>query len=71
MSDWLYTEERLRLRSKCLGTLLHLFGWKLNDKNLPMYSMELIHNCAHDWVSQGNSTDHGIGNYFLKNYAKG
>ena len=71
MSDWLYTEERLELRATCLSTLLHLFGWKLNDNGLPLHSMESLHNCAHDWVSQGNSTHHGIGNYFLKNYTKG
>jgi hypothetical protein len=70
MSDWLYSEERLNLRAKCLGRLLHKYGWELDELGLPKYPMEQIHSCAHDWVSQGNETDAGILNYF-ENYYRG
>ena len=68
MSDWLYTEERLRLRSDCLGMLLHNFGWELTEDNLPKHSMETLQGCAHDWVSQGNPSVDGLKEYFLQNY---
>ena len=66
--DWLYSEQRLALRAKCLSTMLELFGGRLDKDGAPMYSMESIHNCVHDWVSQGHPNHHGIGNYFLRNY---
>jgi len=69
--DWLYTDERLNLRAESLGYLLHWFGWELQPNGLPVHSMESIQNCAHDWVSQGNGTVLGIGDYFLKNYTNG
>ena len=69
MSNWLYTEERLKLRADCLGFLLHAYGWKLADSGVPKYSMESLHNCAQDWVSQGNPTTDGLLNYFLQHYA--
>ena len=69
--DWLYNEERLKLRAVCLSTLMKTFGWELNSAGLPKYNMEKIHNCAHDWVSQGHPTAIGINKYFLKNYTKG
>jgi hypothetical protein len=70
MSDWLYTEERLNLRAKCLNHLFHKYGWELNSVGLPMHSMEEIYNCAHDWISQGNDSEIGILNYF-ENYYRG
>jgi len=68
MSDWLFSDERLKLRSQCLGILLRKFGWDLNTDNLPMHTMEQIQGCAHDWVSQGNDTSDGILDYFKANY---
>ena len=68
MSDWLYTEERLDLRARCLGRLFHKYGWELNALGLPLYPMEAIHSCAHDWISQGNDTEIGILNYFENHY---
>lgn len=70
MSDWLYSEPRLELRQKCLTRLLTEYGWELNELGLPKYPMEAIHNCAHDWISQGNSTDVGI-IVFFQNYYRG
>ena len=66
--DWLYSDERLKLRSNCLNTLLLTFGWELNAAGLPKYNMESLHNCVHDWVSQGNPSSIGINDYFIKNY---
>jgi len=71
MSDWLYTDDRLKLRSDCLGFLLRKFGWELGANKLPRYSMEHLHNCAHDWVSQGNPSTAGLSDFFLNNYSKG
>ena len=68
MSDWLYTQKRLKLRADCLSNLLHKYGWELDENKLPKYPMETMHNCAHDWVSQGNNTPIGIASYFLDNY---
>ena len=44
--DWLYSEERLELRAKCLSRLFHKYGWELNEQGMPMYSMEAIHSCG-------------------------
>ena len=70
MSDWLYSEERLALRAECLGRLFHKYGWEITPSGLPKYSMESLHNCAHDWVSQGHGTSVGILNYY-ENYYQG
>ena len=70
MSDWLFSEERLALRSKCLGILLRKFGWELGADSLPLHSMGSIQGCAHDWVSQGHPTAEGIVSYFESNYTK-
>ena len=68
MSDWLFSDDRLKLRSQCLGILLRNFGWDLDADNLPRHSMEQIYGCAHDWVSQGHNTSEGILDYFETNY---
>ena len=70
MSDWLYTKERLALRAQCLSILLHTFGWDLDKDGLPLHSMKDLHNCAHDWVSQGHPTSRGIDQYFISNYQR-
>ena len=68
MHDWLYSEERLNFRSKCLGILLKEFGWELNENNIPKYDMMAIQGCAHDWVSQGNIDTSGLLDYFISYY---
>ena len=38
------------LRGEALKTLLSNFGAPLDSKGRPLYSMESIVECAHDWV---------------------
>ena len=68
-SDWIFSDDRLQLRSQCLGKLLRNFGWDLDTHGLPQHSMEKIYGCAHDWVSQGHKTSDGIITYFENYYA--
>ncbi len=58
--DWRYTEPKLQLRTECLNTLLQKYGSELNTDGSPMYSNQSLYECAHDWVSQGNTTSMGI-----------
>jgi len=67
-TDWLFSDERLKLRSRCLGILLRNYGWDLDTSRLPLHSMEKIQGCAHDWVSQGHQDPEGILDYFKTNY---
>ena len=67
-SDWLYSEDRLALRERCLSTLLQAYGIKLNGNGTPMQSTKSIYECAHDWVSQGNPDTQGITNYYKTHY---
>jgi len=66
--DWRYTEERLELRQQVLKILLAKFGSQLDKNGEPMYSMQSITECAHDWVSQGNARADGITKYYLAYY---
>ena len=67
-TDWLYNEERLALRERCLSFLLREFGSELSEEGTPLHSTESIYNCAHDWVSQGNATTDGLFEYFEDYY---
>ncbi len=67
-SDWLYSEDRLAFREKCLNLLLNRFGSKLSETGVPIYSTESIYNCAHDWVSQGHKITNGIIKYYETYY---
>lgn len=69
-SDWLYTEDRMALREKCLSILLTTYGRDLDDNGVPLHSTESIYACAHDWISQGNDIPHGISKYY-ETYYKG
>ena len=69
ISDWLYSDDRLELRERTLSTLLRQFGSALNHEGVPVYGTESIYACAHDWVSQGNSTPDGVIDYYLENYS--
>ena len=62
-TDWLYTHERLALREKVLFILLKRFGTQTIPTN-----NQSIYECAHDWVSQGHRTPHGIVAYYQAYY---
>lgn len=66
--DWIYSEDRMALREQCLSVLLRKFGRDTDDNGVPEYSTQSIYNCAHDWVSQGNSSTSGIVKYFEAYY---
>jgi hypothetical protein len=66
--DWLYSPERLNLRTESLYLLLSTYGSDLKDDGSPEHSSEMIYNCAHDWVSQGNPTTEGLLMYFIDYY---
>ena len=66
--DWRYSEERLELRGDALKTLLSNFGAPLDSRGRPLYSMESMVECAHDWVSQGNANTNGLAQYYWTNY---
>ena len=66
--DWRYSEERLELRGDALKTLLSNFGGPLDSRGRPLYSMESMVECAHDWVSQGNADTKGLTQYYWTNY---
>ena len=61
--DWLYSHERLALREKVLFILLKKFGGEPVPEN-----NEQIYACAHDWVSQGHKTPHGVVQYYRAYY---
>ena len=62
-ADWLYSTERLAFRSKVLNLLLRRFGTQTVPTN-----NQSIYECAHDWVSQGNKTTHGLISYYQTYY---
>ena len=66
--DWLYSQDRLKLRHECLSVLLENFGFKLKDDGTPSHSNESIYSCVHDWVSQGNPSTNGIVDYYKAYY---
>ena len=68
--DWRYSEERLELRELTISILLQKYGNQLNSNGEPKYSNKSIYECAHDWVSQGNSTTFGLSEYYEVHYAK-
>lgn len=67
-SDWLYNEDRLELRERCLSILLRRYGSELNEDGTPVHSTENIYSCAHDWVSQGHRKPDGIVKYYEAYY---
>ena len=68
VEDWLYSEDRLAFREKCLSILLNKFGSDLDENGVPVHSCESIYSCAHDWVSQGHQITSGISNYYTTYY---
>ena len=66
-NNWIYSDERMNLRSICLYMLLSEYGRELTNNGEPVQSTQSMYECAHDWVSQGNPMAEGILEYY-KNY---
>ena len=66
--DWRYSEDRMEIRQKVYAVLLKHFGSQLDETGEPVYSMQSITECAHDWVSQGNVSASGIVKYYQAYY---
>ena len=71
VEDWRYSEERLEIRQRVYSFLLNRFGSQIDECGEPIYSMQSISECAHDWVSQGNINTSGIVKYFEAYYING
>lgn len=63
-NNWLYSEERMKLREQCLLVLLKKYG-VLNHNET---DNKAIYECAHDWISQGHKTTSGIVKYYEAYY---
>ena len=68
--DWRYSEERMDLREKAYNLLLTRFGSQLDANGEPLYTMQSITECSHDWVSQGNVSTSGLVKYYRAYYTK-
>ena len=66
--DWRYSDQKIELRQKVYTLLLGRFGSQLDENGEPIYSMQSITECAHDWVSQGNVNANGIVKYYEAYY---
>ena len=66
--DWRYSDERMELRQKAYTLLLGRFGSEVDETGEPVYSMQSITECAHDWVSQGNVNTFGLIKYYQAYY---
>jgi hypothetical protein len=66
--DWRYSEEKMDLRERAYNLLLTRFGSQLDANGEPLYSMQSITECSHDWVSQGNVTTSGLVKYYQAYY---
>ena len=49
--------------------LLNKFGEELNSSNTSKEPNQAIYECAHDWVSQGNTNCNGIVSYYSAYYS--
>jgi len=67
-NNWIYSDDRMHLRSQCLFMLLEKFGSALTENGEPLHSTESMYGCAHDWVSQGNPSPDGILDYYKNHY---
>ena len=68
VDDWRYSEEKLELRQHVYTILLNKFGGLAKENGEPVFSMESIQNCCHDWVSQGHVNSNGIVKYYEAYY---
>ena len=65
-ASWLYSEERMEFRAKCIALLFKNYGGVRIEEST--YSTEDIYNAVHDWVSQGNQGVEGLAQYFESTY---
>ena len=68
-NDWRYDDQRLKIREQALRVLMSKFS-NVMINHVPKYSSQSIYECAHDWVSQGNTSTSGIVKYYEAYYAK-
>ena len=68
LTDWRYSDDRMDVRTQCLGILLKRFGSEICSDGSPRYSNQSIYECVHDWVSQGNIKTDGIVAYYKAYY---
>ena len=66
--DWRYSEQKLALREQALKVLLSKYGGQM-EGTVPKYSSQSIYECAHDWISQGNTSTSGIVSYYKAYYS--
>ena len=66
--DWRYSEQKLALREQALKVLLSKYGGQM-EGTIPKYSSQSIYECAHDWISQGNTSTSGIVKYYEAYYS--
>ena len=66
--DWRYSEQKLALREQALRVLLSKYGGQM-EISTSKYSPQSIYECAHDWISQGNTSTSGIVKYYKAYYS--
>ena len=66
MNSWIYSDERMELRAKCVQLLFKNYGGVRIEN--ASYSTEDIYNACHDWVSAGNPTPEGLAQYFEQRF---
>ena len=67
IEDWRYSDEKLALREQALRVLLSKYGGQM-EISTSKYSPQSIYECAHDWISQGNTSTSGIVSYYKAYY---
>ena len=68
MNSWIYSDERMDLRARCVKLLFRNYGG-VRIETAP-YSTEDIYNACHDWVSAGNPDVAGLQQYFEDRFVK-
>tara|TARA_B100001093_G_scaffold484851_1_gene518669 strand:- start:193 stop:402 length:210 start_codon:yes stop_codon:yes gene_type:complete len=66
--DCRYNEQKLALREQALRVLLSKYGGQM-EISTSKYSPQSIYECAHDWISQGNTSTSGIVKYYEAYYS--
>lgn len=66
MNCWIYSDERMELRAKCVQLLFKNYGGVRIEN--ASYSTEDIYNACHDWVSAGNPDVRGLAQYFEERF---
>lgn len=64
--NWLYTDERMDLRARCIELLFKNYGGVRIET--ASYSTEDLYAAAHDWVSAGNPNVAGLAQYFEERF---